>query len=362
MDKQELKIIARRLVEQYAAKELAVGFKPAGLHCYDDAFGNILYIRLRLKHSDGRKWIKPFYFNVDKQEWVIGEPKFTNGKPLYRLSTLTLSNKSNILVVEGEQKVEALEKLGFVATTSGSATSANKTDWSPLRGQTIIIWRDFDQSGVQYAKDVTKILSKLNCVVSYIDVDKLNLSDGDDIIDWLDKNPTATADDILALPTTISLESLADCHSMSGVELIQASSVIPEPISWLWVGWLAAGKLHIISGAPGSGKTTLCMKVAAIISSGGLWPDDTAATLCNVLIWSGEDDYKDTLVPRLIQAGADLKYIHIVVGTNIDNEKRCFEPAHDLEHLQQEIVLIGNVKLLIVDPLYVVWRAYDTEN
>jgi len=41
------------------------------------------------------------------------------------------------------------------------------------------------------------------------------------------------------------------------------------PIEWLWPGWLAGGKIHIIGGAPGSGKTTICMKLAAIVSSGG---------------------------------------------------------------------------------------------
>src|SRR5208283_5916291 len=88
-----------------------------------------------------------------------------------------------------------------------------------------------------------------------------------------------------------------------------ASSINPEPISWLWKGWLARGKMHIIAGQPGTGKTTIAMKMAAAVSAGGRWPDGSVAKQGNVIIWSGEDDPADTLVPRLETSGADLSRI-----------------------------------------------------
>jgi len=61
----------------------------------------------------------------------------------------------------------------------------------------------------------------------------------------------------------------------SGVGLVWACDVVPEPISWLWEGWIAAGKLHILGGRAGTGKTTLAMSLAATVSRGGSFPDGT---------------------------------------------------------------------------------------
>src|SRR5271156_4221351 len=57
------------------------------------------------------------------------------------------------------------------------------------------------------------------------------------------------------------------------VELQSAVIIAPRAIEWLWPGWLARGRLHILAGQPGAGKTTLALEFAAIISSAGAWPD-----------------------------------------------------------------------------------------
>ena len=58
----------------------------------------------------------------------------------------------SIWIVEGEKCADALSEIGLLATTSGSATSANNTNWSPLHGRHIIIWPDKDESGIEYAR------------------------------------------------------------------------------------------------------------------------------------------------------------------------------------------------------------------
>ena len=78
-----------------------------------------------------------------------------------------------------------------------------------------------------------------------------------------------------------------------------------KPIRWLWFEYLACGKLHILAGAPGTGKTSLAMTLAAIVTTGGRWPDGTRAQQGNVLVISAEDDCSDTLKPRLLAAGGD---------------------------------------------------------
>lgn len=140
-------------------------------------------------------------------------------------------------------------------------------------------------------------------------------------------------------------------ESVTRVETICALDIKPENISWLWKGWLASGKVHILGGAPGTGKTTICMDLAAIISRGGCWPDGTKSIQGNVVIWSGEDGLSDTLIPRLAKANALRSNIYFVTGITGRNVKRAFDPAFDMELLQKRIVEIGNVKLLVVDPI-----------
>jgi putative DNA primase/helicase len=89
------------------------------------------------------------------------------------------------------------------------------------------------------------------------------------------------------------------------VILKSGNDIEPASMSWLWQNWLVRGKLHLLAGEPGLGKSTMAMSLAATTSVGGRWPDGTLSEPGNVLIWSGEDDIADTLLPRLIASGAD---------------------------------------------------------
>jgi len=135
------------------------------------------------------------------------------------------------------------------------------------------------------------------------------------------------------------------------VEFLKASKIKPEPICWLWKDWLAKGKMHILGGAPGTGKTTIAIKLAATITNGAYWPDGERAKLGSVLIWSGEDDPADTLVPRLALAGADLSKVYFIGDIHSDEGKRSFDPAKDMEPLGRKLAEIGDITLVIVDPI-----------
>lgn len=92
--------------------------------------------------------------------------------------------------------------------------------------------------------------------------------------------------------------------------ILRAADVKPRPITWLWHQYLAAGKLHVLAGDAGTGKTTLALRIAADISAGRALPGSRAAGPGSVLILSYEDDFGDILIPRLIAAGADLTRVH----------------------------------------------------
>lgn len=135
------------------------------------------------------------------------------------------------------------------------------------------------------------------------------------------------------------------------VNLICGRDISPTPIAWLWQGWLAAGKMHILGGAPGTGKTTIMMSLAATITTGARWPDGTLAPFGNVVIWSGEDDPGDTLIPRLCLSGADLSRVFFIDDIREGTEKRAFDPARDMEPLRRKLEGVGNIRLLIIDPI-----------
>lgn len=137
----------------------------------------------------------------------------------------------------------------------------------------------------------------------------------------------------------------------NGVILTCASSLTPEPVSWLWRDWLAQGKLHILAGAPGQGKTTIALAFMATVTVGGRWPDGSRCPVGNVLMWSGEDDPADTLLPRLIAMGADTSRVFFITGARIDKEVLPFDPARDMAQLLTEAERIGDVRLIVVDPI-----------
>lgn len=136
-----------------------------------------------------------------------------------------------------------------------------------------------------------------------------------------------------------------------GVILVCGSMLTPKPIAWLWREWLAQGKLHILAGAPGQGKTTLAVTVGATITIGGRLPDGSRCEVGNLAVWSGEDDPADTLLPRFIAAGGDPTRVHFVEATRIDGEVLPFDPARDMVQLMAAIDRIGDVKMVIVDPV-----------
>ena len=143
-----------------------------------------------------------------------------------------------------------------------------------------------------------------------------------------------------------------DAHGSSGLNLICAKDIEAEQIAWLWYGWLAKNKFHLLGGIPGSGKTTTALDMAASITSGKQWPDGSLPTETgSVIIWSGEDGIADVLKPRLQVAGADLNKVHFIGGVSKNGEQSSFDPSKDIALLEKEIAKLGDVKLLIIDPI-----------
>jgi hypothetical protein len=144
------------------------------------------------------------------------------------------------------------------------------------------------------------------------------------------------------------------------VELISGSSLNIEPIRWLWDGFLARGKFHILAGAPGTGKTTIGIALCSTLSVGGRWPDGTAAPRGEVLVWSGEDDAGDTLLPRFVSMGADLDRVHFIGDVGKGSARRAFDPSEDMQALVAAARSVSDVALLLIDPIVNALGAADS--
>ena len=134
----------------------------------------------------------------------------------------------------------------------------------------------------------------------------------------------------------------------------RAAGIEPKHIEFIWPGRIARGKHTAIAGEPGSGKSQLSVYIASTISRGGEWPcGEGRAPVGNVIILNAEDGADDTVVPRLMAAGADLERVHIVSAVRQEDGKgrRTFNLQADLMLLEQKIAEIGDVALVIIDPI-----------
>jgi hypothetical protein len=133
----------------------------------------------------------------------------------------------------------------------------------------------------------------------------------------------------------------------------RVSEVEARPIHWLWPGRIARGKVSMVVGHPGLGKSQGTLSIAAITSKGGRWPvDGMRSETGNVIILSAEDDAADTLRPRLEAAGADLTRVHILDAVrSMNGAPRPVNLKGDLEQLDAMLADIGDVALVIIDPV-----------
>jgi hypothetical protein len=134
------------------------------------------------------------------------------------------------------------------------------------------------------------------------------------------------------------------------------SGVQPEAISWLWPGYFARGKLHVIDGDPGLGKSTMTLDLAARVTTGKPWPDESAGTRPGgVLLVSAEDGLADTIRPRLDAAGADVDRVYALTGIAIPQatgeiDERMPSLPNDIARMEDIIGEYG-ITLVVIDPL-----------
>lgn len=131
------------------------------------------------------------------------------------------------------------------------------------------------------------------------------------------------------------------------LKLIHMEDVVSKEVEWLWYPYIPYGKITIIEGDPGEGKTTLVLKLAAALSRGLPLPcdDDKEYEPIHIIYQTAEDGIEDTIKPRLEKAGADCSMIRVIDET--DKELSMTD-----DRLEQAIIETG-ARLIILDPIQV---------
>jgi hypothetical protein len=135
-------------------------------------------------------------------------------------------------------------------------------------------------------------------------------------------------------------------------DLVLVADVDREQVRWLWPGRIPLGKVTVLDGDPGTGKSTLTLTIAAKVTTGSPFPDGTRPERADAILLSAEDDIGDTIRPRLEAAGADLNRCWVLpdVQPEPDKPPRPPELPADLEALEG-MVKDKQAALVVIDPI-----------
>ncbi len=261
------------------------------------------------------------------------------------------SRDNPIFITEGASDTAALMGLGLDVIGIPAANLCIEMLAAVLPGLHIVIVEDADDAGASTTRKIVEHLAR-KCE----SLRKIAPPNGSK-----DARDAVIAGADAATFLSLAFDAVAikpEAAPIDGMPvLIQLSEVKPELVDWLWPGRFAVGKLTLVAGDPGLGKSFLTLDMAARVSRGLPWPDSPQISQSpgGVILLNAEDGVADTIVPRLIAAGADLRRIVAIEAirtvTNGRTAARTFDLSKDLQALEQAIISIEDCRLVVIDPL-----------
>lgn len=270
---------------------------------------------------------------------------------LYRMPDILAANTDRtIVIVEGEKDVDRLAGLGLIATTNVEGAGTWRDEYTAtLAGRHAVIIPDNDEAGEKHSDKVAAALNGTAESVRIVRLPSVPLKG--DVSDWLDGGGTLRRLRKLVEHALVWVPAESEQPKAAGLILTSLADVVATPTTWLWHGWLAAGKVHIIGGHPGDGKSTLATQKAATLSRGGNWPDGTQAPLARTLFLLAEDGLEDTLKPRLDQHGANSEMVFALKAVREPNGSET--PFNISRHLPllEAAIASNEIDLVVIDPI-----------
>jgi DNA polymerase len=322
----------------YASGEQPRGHSSA-VYIYRDA-NSAPY--LRVVRSSAKKFWQSHW---DNGRWLKGKP--SGPKIPYRLPELiSAAPDIPVFVCEGEKDADNVAALGLIATTNSEG--AGKGKWTVdlnkwfANKQTVYVLEDNDDDGRRHAREVAGHLQHLVNELHVVSFSELPPKG--DVSDWLDLGGNK---DLL-----LARAKAAPRWQRDGYILVRASDIVPRAMDWLWQGHILRGSQELLTGIPGNGKSQIHCAFVAYVTTGGAWPDGcNGAPAGNVIMMTAEDCLDQTIVPRLIAAGANRDRVFVLKKIRKDNRERMFLLSEDLEELERMIIKTGDVRLITIDPI-----------
>jgi putative DNA primase/helicase len=254
---------------------------------------------------------------------------------------------------EGEKDVDTLNRLGLLATTFGGTGDGLPEGCATyFAGRNVVVLADNDAGGRQHAEKKAALVAPVAASVRVVHFGEL--SEKGDVSDWiaLGKDRGDLERRVDETPSWKPAR-VVESPPIAGLDVVCMADVKPASIEWLWPNWVAIGKVSVLAGEGGRGKSTILCDLAARTTASDRWPDGAAASPAGgVIILAAEDDLGDTLAPRLRAAGADMARVFVIRSVRDEKQKRRgFNLQADLERLEAEIGKRDNIRLIIIDPV-----------
>jgi|GEM_PF-804216 len=132
------------------------------------------------------------------------------------------------------------------------------------------------------------------------------------------------------------------------------ADVEPRAVSWLWAGRIPAGRITLLVGRPGEGKSFLTTDAAARVTTGTPWPDGSDCPRGSVLLMTAEDDPADTIRPRLDAHGADVQRVHLLSAVRSVDAEGTYDrliTLADINAIAAALERLHDCRLVVVDPV-----------
>jgi hypothetical protein len=272
---------------------------------------------------------------------------------LYRLPELIAADTSQfVFIPEGEKDVDGIIERGGIASCNPNGAGKWRDEYSEhFRGRRCVVLPDKDEPGRQHARKVAASLVTHGATVRILELP--GLPPKGDVSNWFQAGGALEQLNGLAKDAPIFTPNETQINTVPEERpvLTRLSDVQPEPVTWIWPGRLALGKPSIICGDPGLGKSNCTLDIASRITRGAVWPDGGNAPIGNVLLLGCEDGLADTIRPRIDAHGGDPARIVALQGIRREGIERHFSLADDLAQLESALDEVGDVVLVIIDPL-----------